>query len=132
VPLGAEHSSIAAAVDQVAQHFAVEVSPDPLPEEVFFIRSDQYSFVRQGVPAVDIIEGFKAVDPKINGRDTSLEWERTRYHTPKDDMQQPLNFDAATKLTRVDFALGYVLAQQDQRPSWNHGDFFSDISKFEK
>jgi Zn-dependent M28 family amino/carboxypeptidase len=132
VPLGAEHSSIAAAVDQVAQRFAVEVSPDPLPEEVFFIRSDQYSFVRQGVPAVDIIEGFKAVDPKINGRDTSLEWERTRYHTPKDDMQQPLNFEAATKLTRVDFALGYVLAQQNQRPSWNQGDFFSQISNFEK
>jgi len=88
--------------------------------------------VRQGVPAVDIIEGFKAVDPKINGRDTSLEWERTRYHTPKDDMQQPLNFEAATKLTRVDFALGYVLAQQNQRPSWNQGDFFSQISKFEK
>ena len=132
MPLGAEHSSIAAAVDQVAQRFAVEVSPDPLPEEVFFIRSDQYSFVRQGVPAVDIIEGFKAVDPKINGRDTSLEWERTRYHTPKDDMQQPLNFAAATKLTRVDFALGYVLAQQNQRPSWNQGDFFSQISKYEK
>jgi len=132
VPLGAEHSSIAASVDQIAHRFAVEVSPDPLPEEVFFIRSDQYSFVRQGVPAVDIIEGFKAVDPKINGRDTSLEWERTRYHTPKDDMQQPLNFEAATKLTRVDFALGYVLAQQNQRPSWNQGDFFSQISKFEK
>jgi hypothetical protein len=132
VPLGAEHSTIASVVDQVAQHFGVEVSPDPLPEEVFFIRSDQYSFVRQGVPAVDITEGFKAADPRINGRDTSLEWERTRYHTPKDDMQQPLNFEAATKLTRIDFAVGYVLAQQDQRPSWNKGDFFSRISKFEK
>jgi hypothetical protein len=132
VPLGAEHSSIAAVVDAVARHFQLEVSPDPLPEEVYFIRSDQYSFVRQGVPAVDVTEGFKAVDPKINGKDALLQWERTRYHTPKDDMQQPLNFEAATKLARVDFAIGYVLAQQDQRPAWNRADFFAQMAKFEK
>lgn len=129
VPLGAEHSSISSAVNQVAQHFGLEVSPDPLPEEVFFIRSDQYSFVRQGVPSVAIVEGFKAVDPGINGRDVSLEWERTRYHTPKDDMQQPLNLDSAAKLTRVDFAVGYLLAQQPQRPAWNQGDFFAQASE---
>jgi Zn-dependent M28 family amino/carboxypeptidase len=129
VPLGAEHSSISSAVNQVAQQFGLEVSPDPLPEEVFFIRSDQYSFVRQGVPSVAIVEGFKAVDPKINGRDVSLEWERTRYHTPKDDMQQPLNLDSAAKLTRVDFAVGYLLAQQSQRPAWNPGDFFAQASE---
>jgi Zn-dependent M28 family amino/carboxypeptidase len=132
VPLGAEHSSIGSIVNQVAQHFALEVSPDPLPEEVFFIRSDQYSFVRQGVPAVAITGGFKAVDPKINGKDVSLEWERTRYHTPKDDMQQPLNLDAAAKLTRVDFAVGYSIAQEDNRPAWNQGDFFAGVAEKEK
>jgi Zn-dependent M28 family amino/carboxypeptidase len=124
VPLGAEHSSIGAVVDEVAHRLGLEVSPDPVPEEVFFIRSDQYSFVRQGVPAVDITEGFKARDPKINGREVSFEWEKTRYHTPKDDMEQPLNFDAATRCTRVNLAVGYILAQQGQRPTWNKGDFF--------
>jgi Zn-dependent M28 family amino/carboxypeptidase len=132
VPLGAEHSSLGTVVNQVAQHFGLEVSPDPLPEEVFFIRSDQYSFVRQGVPAVAITEGFKAVDPKINGKDVSLEWERTRYHTPKDDMQQSLNLDAAAKLTRVDFAVGYSIAQADNRPAWNQGDFFARVAEKEK
>jgi Zn-dependent M28 family amino/carboxypeptidase len=132
VPLGAEHSSIAGAVDRAAQHFGLEVSPDPLPEEVFFIRSDQYSFVRQGVPAVAITEGFKAVDPKINGKEMSLNWERTLYHTPKDDMQQPLNLDAAVKLTRVDFSVGYLIAQEDRRPAWNEGDFFAHVTDREK
>lgn len=124
VPLGAEHSSVGQVVDEVAQHFGLEVSPDPLPEEVFFIRSDQYSFVRQGVPAVAIGEGFKAVDPKINGREVSLQWEKTRYHTPKDDMNQPLNFEAAVKCTQINFAVGYIVAQQTPRPTWNKGDFF--------
>lgn len=124
VPLGAEDSSLGQVVDQVAQHFGLEVSPDPLPEEVFFIRSDQYSFVRQGVPAVAIGEGFKASDPKINGRDVSLEWEKTRYHTPKDDMNQPLNFEAAAKCTRINFAVGYIVAEENSRPTWNKNDFF--------
>ena len=128
VPLGAEHSSLMNEVTQAAQHFGLEVSPDPLPEEVFFIRSDQYSFVRQGVPAVATAEGFKAVDPKIDGRKVSEEWERNVYHTPKDDMSQPLNFDAATKCTRVNFAVGYLVAQETQRPSWNKGDFFGQES----
>lgn len=124
VPLGAEHSSLGQVVDRVAEHFGVEVSPDPLPEEVFFIRSDQYSFVRQGVPAVAISDGFKAADPKINGRDVSLAWEKTRYHTPKDDMNQPLNFEAAAKCTRINFAVGYIVAEETERPTWNKGDFF--------
>src|SRR5262249_16387391 len=76
VPLGAEHSSIGNIVAEVAQHLGLEVSPDPIPEEVFFIRSDQYSFVRQGVPAVAITEGFKTRDPNINGTEVSFAWER--------------------------------------------------------
>ena len=76
----------------------LEVSPDPMPEEVFFVRSDQYSFVQQGVPAVFLSEGFKTVDPKLNGKSISLEWESTIYHTPQDDMKQPLNFEAAREI----------------------------------
>jgi hypothetical protein len=72
-----------------------------LPVEVFFIRSDQYSFGKQGVPAAAIAEGFKTVDPKLNGKDIALKWESDIYHTPQDDMKQPLNFDAAVKCVRA-------------------------------
>jgi hypothetical protein len=73
---------------------------------------------------VAISDGFKAADPKINGRDVSLAWEKTRYHTPKDDMNQPLNFEAAAKCTRINFAVGYIVAEETERPTWNKGDFF--------
>ncbi len=130
VPLGAEHSSLGPVVGDVAQHFGLEVSPDPMPEEVYFIRSDQYSFVKQGVPSVFLSEGFKTVDPKLDGKKISEEWEQKYYHTPKDDMKQPyLNFNAAAKCTRVDLAIGYELAQQTERPHWNHGDFFERFVK---
>jgi Zn-dependent M28 family amino/carboxypeptidase len=130
VALGADHSSLGAVVDSVAQRMGLEVSPDSMPEEVFFIRSDQYSFVKQGVPSVFISEGYKTVDPKLDGKAISLNWEAKYYHTPKDDMNQPnLNFDAAAKCTRVDLAVGYEVAQQTNRPKWNDGDFFAKFAK---
>jgi len=128
VALGAEHSSLHEEVEDVAAHMGLEVSPDPLPEEVFFIRSDQYSFVKQGVPSVAISEGFKTVNPKLDGKEIALKWEATMYHTPQDDMNQPLNFVAAVKCTRANLAVGYEVAQEERRPRWNDGDFF--LAKF--
>ena len=37
---------------RVAQQMGVQVQPDPEPARNIFIRSDQYSFVKQGVPAI--------------------------------------------------------------------------------
>jgi hypothetical protein len=129
VPLGGEHSSLGAIADDVARHMGLEVSPDPAPEEVYFVRSDQYSFVEQGVPSIYIGEGYKTIDPKLDGKKMQLDWEVTRYHLPGDDMTQPLDFNALVKGTRVDLATGYEIAQQTERPHWNKGDFFEQPGK---
>jgi Zn-dependent M28 family amino/carboxypeptidase len=128
VALGGEHSSLGLVVDDVARHMGLEVSPDPTPEEVAFIRSDQYSFVKQGVPAIYVGEGQKTVDPKINGAKLADAWESTRYHMPTDDMNQPLDFNAAAKCTKINLAIGYEVAQAKDRPHWNKGDFFQNFA----
>ena len=124
VALGADDSSLGNNVQDAARRMGLEISPDPSPQEVFFIRSDQYSLVRRGVPAVAIMEGFKSADPKVNGEEVLKKWLVTMYHTPKDDMNQPLNFESAAKSTQLNFLVGYEVAQQAQRPTWNTGDFF--------
>jgi Peptidase family M28 len=129
VPLGGEHSSLGAVADDVARHMGLQVSPDPMPEEVYFIRSDQYSFILKGVPSLYIGEGLQAVDPKLDGKRMQLDWESQRYHLPNDDMNQPLDFNATVKCTRVDLAVGYEVAQQTERPQWNAGDFFEKLVK---
>lgn len=128
VALGGEHSSLGGVVADVAQHMGLEVSPDPAPEEVYFVRSDQYSFVKQGVPAIYVGEGQKAVDPKIDGGKMQRAWEQTHYHQPNDDMKQPLDFKATLKSARINFAVGYEIAQQGERPRWNAGDFFEKLA----
>jgi peptidase M28-like protein len=129
VPLGAEHSNLGGIADDVARHMGLEVSPDPAPEEVYFVRSDQYSFVEQGIPALYIGEGYKTANRKVDGKKMQIEWENTRYHLPSDDMAQPLDFNALVKGTRVDLATGYEIAQQTERPHWNKGDFFEQFAK---
>ncbi len=129
VPLGGEHSSLGAVADDVARHMGLTVSPDPLPEEVYFVRSDQYSFILQGVPALYIEEGLQTVNPNLDGKKMQFDWEVQRYHLPSDDINQPLDFNATVKCTRVDLAVGYEVAQQTERPHWNAGDFFNKFTK---
>jgi len=127
VPLGAEHSSLMGVVRREAARLGVKTSPDPMPEQVFFIRSDQYSFVRQGIPAVFAGAGVQAVDPGIDGRKVVEHWIAKYYHSPFDDMNQPLDFKAAVKLMKLNFAIGYDVANAAHRPTWNSGDFFGDL-----
>lgn len=124
VALGAEHSTLGDDVLAASKMLGYEVSPDPMPEENSFIRSDQYSFVLQGVPAVDVVDGIHATDPSIDGLAVQKKWLTTRYHTPLDNVDQPMDFDEMAKGAVLNFLIGYRVAQHDQPPVWNKEDFF--------
>ena len=126
IVLGIEHSSLEQPVAAAAREVGYTLSPDPLPEENFFIRSDQYSFVQQGVPAVDISDGIESSDPKVDGLKLQKEWLVTKYHTPLDNMDQPLDYRSGAKAAGVNFLVGYKVAQQDAPPTWKTGDFFGE------
>ncbi len=127
IPFGAEHSSLGGVVKRAAARLNLELSPDPMPEEVIFIRSDQYSFVKQGIPAVYPTPGFQSNDPNIKPTEIFKNWEATRYHQPQDDMEQPgLEFNQAAKYADFVFLCGWLIAQDPARPTWNEHDFFGD------
>ena len=124
VVLGAEHSTLGQEVSAAANVMGYALTPDPMPEEVGFIRSDQYSFVLQGVPAVNVADGIHASDPKVNGFEVLKKWMVTRYHTPLDNIDQPIDFDSMAKGAVMNFLIGYQVAEHDAMPEWNKGDFF--------
>jgi hypothetical protein len=125
VAFGAEHSTLEGVVERAARRLHLEASPDPMPEQVAFIRSDQYSFVRQGIPSLALGAGFKSDNPNIKPAEIFENWEETRYHQPQDDLRQPgLDFESAAAFTRVGFLCGLYVAQETERPRWNPGDFF--------
>lgn len=124
IACGAEHSSLGSVVEEAASQLKLTVSPDPMPEQVTFIRGDHYSFIRWGVPALYIFQGSKTTDPAVDRAALTSEWYRTVYHTPKDDLHQPLDFGGGAKLAQIDFLIGHQIASVPQRPKWNSGDFF--------
>jgi hypothetical protein len=127
LPIGAEHSTLGDDVALVAGDMHLDVSPDPQPEEVVFVRSDQYPFVKRGVPAIYMNAGYKAIDPKIDLVAEMTKWEETIYHSPKDDMSQPMDLSVGAQVAKFNYLLGLRVANAAERPRWKKGDFFGDM-----
>jgi len=126
IAFGASHSTMGASVELAAKNVGITLSDDPWPEQNLFTRSDHYSFVKQGIPAVFLVPGLQSKDPNIDGSKPLGEFLATHYHKPGDDMSQPFNWDAARTFTEVNFQIGLTLANQAETPAWNEGDFFGD------
>lgn len=125
IGVGAEHSSLESDLKRATARLGLVSSPDPEPDQVLFIRSDQYSFVRKGIPSMFLMAGFKSDDPKIDPGAIYDKWITDTYHHPSDDMQQPgLDFDAAALYSKTAFLTGWYVADDADTPRWNPGDFF--------
>ena len=127
VPIGVEHSTLKSALDSAAHELGLDLSPDPFPEEVVFVRSDQFAFVREGIPAVYLDGG---VEPASAGgaspRDAMDAFLRKCYHQPCDDASQPIQYEDAARLARLNARIGTLVGNAAARPQWNKGDFFGD------
>lgn len=123
---GAETNDLGDVARDIAREMNVALAADPFPEEMIFVRSDQIAFVRRGVPAIYVAPGYDAAAAGTDGPREYSEWLRTRYHSPQDDLQQPIDWSAALLLTEFDYRLGLAVANRDARPQWKRGDFFGE------
>jgi hypothetical protein len=99
---------------------------DPEPEQVRFIRSDQYSFIQRGIPAL----AFKAGYTKDSPSDSTIStWLTTRYHRPSDDVAQPVNFETAVAFDAMYFDIVKAVADRPTRPAWYPASVFASIKR---
>ncbi len=123
---GLDESTLGDAIRQVGQKHGVEVIADQEPARNRFIRSDQYSFIRQGVPALAFKFGFR---PGSEEQKVVREWTRTRYHAPSDDLNQPVDKEGAARFNRILVDLLAHVADAPQRPEWKAESFFRRFSR---
>jgi hypothetical protein len=95
--------------------------PDPLPDRNVFIRTDQFSFVREGIPALVFKFGFAKGTPEF---DIEHDWRANRYHAPSDDLSQPILKEEAVKLNAFVAALVARVADAGSRPAWRPQSIF--------
>jgi len=128
IALGAEHSTLQRAVQASLSAMGMKQSPDPEPEQVFFIRSDQYNFVKRGIPAIFPNAGWQDENGNIEKRKAYDEWwTKNRYHQPSDEWDPKANYENMAKEVRADFLIALAVALDPERPRWNEGDVFGKL-----
>jgi len=116
VALGEEHSTLGPAVHAAAAEVGLTVVPDPFPEENFFVRSDHYSFVKAGIPAISIDTG-----PGGEGAEAIQKFLKNDYHEPSDHIEL-INWESAVKFVELCYNFVRRVANADERPAWNPGN----------
>ncbi|MES2173552.1 MAG: M28 family metallopeptidase [Pseudomonadota bacterium] len=125
-PIGYDQSSLGQDAAAVSAQMNLPITPDPFPDRNVFIRSDQYAFIREGIPALFFKYGFKAGTPEA---DTEKAWRANLYHSPFDDLNQPVMPAESAKLNDYVTAVTLRVANADARPAWNKDSFFKRFAK---
>ena len=118
VALGAEHSNLGDVAEVVAARMGLQISPDQAPEQGYFVRSDNYRFVQDGIPALALEPGWAN-----GGKAAAMAYAR-RYHQPSDDLSQTFDWTAAARFAELNAAIVEDIANAPQAPRWRPGSYF--------
>jgi len=118
---GLAESTLGDDIRAVATQAGVELQADKEPQRNLFIRSDQYSFIRKGIPALAFKFGYLPGSPEEK---LHKDWLKDRYHAPSDDLNQPVDKTAAAQFNQIILDLASRVANADGRPQWKQDSFF--------
>jgi Zn-dependent M28 family amino/carboxypeptidase len=124
--LGLDESDLGGDIRAVAHEMSLAVQADPEPQRNRFIRSDQYSFIKAGIPALSMKVGYEAGSPQA---EIARKWTAERYHAPSDDLNQPVDRSAADLYVQVVKRLVVRIADRQMRPAWNTTSFFKRFAR---
>jgi Zn-dependent M28 family amino/carboxypeptidase len=126
IAFGAQHSTLERVLASTLEEMDLALTPDPMPEQALFTRSDHYAFVLQGVPSVFLTPGIHSVTGEGQGARVTGDFLATHYHRPTDDMRLPIDFEAGARFARVNYRLLKAIANAETRPAWKAGNFFGE------
>ena len=125
IVFGAERSTLGPIVRRAVESAGVTLSPDPMPREGIFVRSDHFRFVQKGVPAVFLWPGQKGA-----GKAAVENFMGKCYHRPCDDLAgQPIRWDQGVRFVDVNYRIAREIADGATKPVWNKGDYFGMLYK---
>jgi hypothetical protein len=124
IVFGAERSTLGPIVRDAVASAGVSLSPDPMPQEGIFVRSDHFRFVQKGIPSVFLWPGQKGP-----GKAAVETFMAKNYHRPSDDLSQPIDWSQGPRFVDVNYRIARAIADAPTRPQWNRGDYFGTLYK---
>jgi len=118
---GAERSNIYPYVQAAVEESGLTLSPDPNPELGLFVRSDQYSYIQRGVPAIYLKTSTAGI-----GAEGQAAFLARHYHQPSDEVEL-VSWEQLGRFADVNFLIARNVANMDARPAWLAGDFFGTL-----
>ncbi|HEU4600601.1 MAG TPA: M28 family metallopeptidase [Steroidobacteraceae bacterium] len=125
IALGADNSTLGNLIRDAAGAEGYSLTDDPAPDEIRFVRSDQYSFIRLGIPSLVVICGIHARDRNVDLQALQESFLHDHYHQPSDDISVPLDYPSAASLARINLRVAAAVANATARPRWHRHDFFA-------
>lgn len=128
VGIGGELSDLGGILEEVAaaRGLTVTLAAEIMWSHEAFARSDQAAFAEAGVPSILVSEGFHWTSTSVaEAAHRMWLWFESRYHTPTDDLEQPLDFDAAVQHSDVVLGLTWSVADHPRAPRWKPGSPFA-------
>ena len=129
IGIGAEYSTLNDFLKNVAESNNVEITQ--IPEEFnnvdAFSKSDQFAFANAGIPSILILESPDYINlSKEEGLNRFINYSENIYHTPYDDLNQKMNFDAAVQHISILLDLSLQLVQSKETPHWYNDSPYID------
>lgn len=128
-PLGAEQSSIMEVVERSTKQLGLTIDADHAPEQVRFVRSDNYNFILAGIPALRMKYGLKTADSETGLDSLITAFTKAVYHKPSDELNDSFNFEAGRTYVRLQFMNSYMINNGEEKPAWNEDSFFKRFKK---
>lgn len=119
IPLGYSYSNLSEAVDYSSEILNIAIDDNKEAEKEYIQRSDQFSFIKTGVPVLNLGHGMNAVNPKINGEKTFNKWMDEYYHSPFDDLNQEYDDEAFLVFIKLHFLTLYYMTNSIEEIKWN-------------
>jgi hypothetical protein len=130
VGIGAEFSTLYEILEAVARVNGLHLSkiPPQFMDSESFSRSDQIAFAKGGIPSILISDGlnYKTLSP-AEGLNKWINWADQVYHTPFDDLFQPLNYQAIEQHVQFLYDFCHRLSRMEQQPQWKSGVPYRNI-----
>jgi len=118
---GIDDSTLGDRAAAISQTLGVKAVADPEPLRNLFVRSDQYNFIRHGIPSVIMDVFYEPNSPDVQ---IFRNWLTQRYHAPSDDANQPVDLHSAALYEEIVRRLLVDTANAGGRPQWKADSFF--------